>query len=75
MIRTFPIFDFFRHGRAERKFRVAPVVFLNSQEKPFLEAYTRNRSSVRSSWIVARESSRLSLRLSWTAINDQRGNR
>ena len=74
MIRVLPIFDLFRHGRAESAFTVAPVVFVNSSAELYRPERDRKPASVRSKWIVERgEGDRVSLKLSWRTVDEEGG--
>lgn len=74
MIRVLPIFDLFRHGRAERAFQIAPVVFVNSSDELCYSEHRRQSAPVRASWTLAKgEGNRLSLKLSWTTAEEERG--
>lgn len=74
MIRVLPIFDLFRHGRAESAFPIAPVVFVNSANELCYVDHRRQSSPLRANWIVGPgEDNRLSLKLSWTVIAEERG--
>jgi hypothetical protein len=74
MIRVLPIFDLFRHGRAESAFSVAPVVPVNSSDEFRSSEHGRHRVPVHSNWIMAgSEGGRPFLKLCWTTVREEGG--